>query len=161
MASADRYERFIRESVDRDDPALHPEITESLARFGRVAEYDRTWAEQELRETLGRAAVVEILVNRPDGRFKVEDFVQADPALPEGQWQAAWDETYLSEDGETLLSGYPSPKAPSLDRYRIVFFIHLWKHGNALKSSYGDLTYGPLRALPERLWRLVPYETVD
>jgi hypothetical protein len=160
-ASGEAYERFIREEIDEHDPALHPEIGELLARFGRVPDYDRGLEEEELRAALGKAALVEILIDRPDERFDVHDFVHADPAVPQRLWQVAWQETYLSEDGERVLSGSPSRNRPPVDRFRIVFFIHNWKHGRALQSSYGDLPYGPLEPVPERLWRLVRYETVD
>ena len=66
-----------------------------------------------MRRPLGDAIYVEAVVHDADDRFSADDFVQPDPALPEGQWQVAWMPTYLSPDGETVLSGYPDSVAPT------------------------------------------------
>ncbi|HEY4370354.1 MAG TPA: hypothetical protein VGN52_00300 [Burkholderiales bacterium] len=101
------------------------------------------------------------MVSNADGRFDPGDFIQPDPDMPPGQEQVAWNETYLAEDGESVIAGYPLPDIPKQDRYRVVFVIHCWKPQLALESSYGTLACPAIQALPDRLWRLVPYEPVD
>jgi hypothetical protein len=95
-----------------------------------------------------------------DEGFDAGNFMQPNPERP-GSSQVAWNETYLSEDGEAVLSGYPDHIVPALDRFRVVFVIHCWDNKLPLLSSYGSLQCPPIEPLPDRLWRLVPYETVD
>ena len=49
------------------------------------------------------AALLEVTVTNPDARFRIDDFIQADPSQPEDRWQVAWDETFLTSDGETAI----------------------------------------------------------
>ena len=103
---------------------------------------DRVDAALEIRELLSDAVVVEVLVSNADERFDLADFAQADPNQPKSEWQVAWNETYLSADGNSVLGGYPCPEAPEINEFRVVFVIHYWKSVFPLLSSYGELIFG-------------------
>jgi len=153
-ASPERLEQFIREYLSR--------TKETLAAMGtKASDSDKRWAEMagELRSALRSAVLVEALVENRDDRFNPGDFVQPDPEQPKGQGQVAWEEVFLTQDGEKARQ---RETGLSEDRtFRIAFYIHLWKHGQPLLSSYGPLHYPQLTPVPARLWRLAPYALVD
>lgn len=166
--NVERFEHIVRAHVDGCDPAHYsPETIAMFQRLGRGADLspltgpERDDIEDRIRGSLGSAAYVEVLIRNPDSRFDPGDFKQPDPKLSEGLWQVAWNETYLSEDGETVIAGYPLPPIPEGPIIRVVFVIHDWKPELPLASSYGELKCPPMQALPDRLWRLVPYEMPD
>lgn len=166
--NVDRFEHFVRAHVDGSDPAHYsPETIAMFQRLGRGAdlspltEPERDDIEDRVRDILESAVYVEVFIRNLDSRFDPGDFKQPDPNLPEGQWQVAWNETYLSEDGEAVIAGYPLPPIPEQRTIRVVFVIHDWKPELPLASSYGELKCPPMQTLPDRLWRLVPYEMPD
>jgi hypothetical protein len=164
----ERFEHFVRAHGDGCDPAHYSsETVEMFTRLGRgddlspLTEPERDDIEDLIRDSFGNAAYIEVLIRNSDSRFDPADFKQPDPSLREGLGQVAWNETYLSEDGETVAAGYPLPAIPEGPTLRVVFAIHYWKSELPLASSYGELTCPPMQPLPERLWRLVPYEMPD
>lgn len=110
--SADKaaYARFIRETIDSHDPPnFSEEVKAILRKAGRgdeivpLTDDDRQEWEDDLRRHMDDAAVFEVQVTNPDARFRISDFFQADPSRPKDQWQSAWDETFLTADGETVI----------------------------------------------------------
>jgi len=162
------YEHFVKSYLDRLNPAYFDQKTRALFEsLGRGADLvplrkERLGEiENELRHNLANAVFVEALVTNPDDGFAVADFSQPDPSIPEGMSQVAWNEVYLSEDGQIALSHEPLPSVPPLPIFRIVFVLHFWKPHLPLMSSYGKLECPAITPLPERLWRLAPYEMPD
>jgi hypothetical protein len=166
IANRAAYDKYVAEYVDSCDPRYFDDGTRALfEKYGRSVEAltpdEREDLASQIERTLSDAVYVEALVSNADDRFDPGDFGQPDPNLPAGHGQVAWNETYLTEDGESVIAGYPRPEIPKLDRYRVVFVIHSWKARLPLESSYGPLACPEIQPLPDRLWRLVPYETVD
>ncbi len=166
--NAERFEQFVRAHVDSCDPAHYSSETIAMfERLGRGADLsplskpERGDIEDSIRNSLGNAAYVEVRIRNPDSVFDPGDFRQPDPNLREGLSQVAWNETYLSEDGEAVVAGYPLPPVPEGSTLRVVFVIHYWKPELPLMSSYGELTCPPMQPLPDRLWRLVTYQMPD
>ena len=157
------YSRFIKDQIADKDPANFSEdVKEKLRRLGRdpqpyTAE-DRQQDEEELRSHMDEAAVIEVMVTNPDAHFDVGKFIQPDPTKSENFWQVAWNEKFLTPDGETLIELDRTRKLPAASQYRIVFVIHFWKPNQPLRSSYGELALPSIQPLPDRLWRLTPYE---
>ena len=157
------YSRFIKNQIAANDPASFSEdVKETLRRLGRdpqpyTAE-DRQQDEEELRFHMDEAAVLEVMVTHPDAHFDVGKFVQPDPAHSENFWQVAWNEKFLTPDGENLIELDRTQKLPTASQYRVVFVIHFWKPNQPLRSSYGELALPAQQPLPDRLWRLAPYE---
>ncbi|MGL9620585.1 hypothetical protein QRQ56_21415 [Bradyrhizobium sp. U531] len=168
--SADKaaYARFIRELIDFHDPPNFSEDVKALLRkVGRgdeirpLTDEDRQEWQDDLRRHMDDAAVFEVQVTNPDVGFRMADFVQADPSRPWEQWQVAWDETFLTADGETVIEIDRGRKLPEARQYRVVFVIHYWNPRLPLRSSYGELQLPPMQPLPERLWRLAPYDLTN
>ena len=158
------YSRFLRQEIDERDPTSFSEDLKAyLRQVGRGDEIrpltveDRQEWEEYLRSYTDDVALFEVLVTSPDAAFNISEFVQPDPSRPRDTWQVAWNETFLTPDGETVIGEYPC-KLPDILQYRVVFAIHDWKPDLPLCSSYGELVLPPMQPLPERLWRLTPYQ---
>lgn len=158
------YSRFLRQEIDSRDATSFPDdLKEFLRRYGRGDEIrpltveDRQEWEQYLRSYMDDVAMIEVLVTDSDAAFNISGFVQPDPLRSENDWQVAWNEKFLTADGETVIGEYPC-KLPDALQYRVVFAIHSWNPDLPLGSSYGDLVLPAMEPLPERLWRLTPYE---
>jgi hypothetical protein len=121
---------------------------------------DRRNAESQCREQLESTVLVEVLVRGRDKRFDVGGFSQAQDGVPRENWQAAWAEVYLSEDGERLLVARWG-EAPNVDSFRVAFFIHYWDAAKPLLTSFGEVACPAVKKMSERLRKLVPYEPVD
>jgi hypothetical protein len=120
----------------------------------------RREAERQCREQLESTVLIEVLIRNRDKRFNVGDFSQPQDGVPQENWQAAWAEAYLSEDGERLLvERWGDP--PRVTTFRVAFFIHYWNSAKPLLTSYGDVTCPAVKKMPKRLRKLVPYEPVD
>ncbi|RTM07620.1 MAG: hypothetical protein EKK33_30590 [Bradyrhizobiaceae bacterium] len=165
--SADKaaYARFIRELIDSyDPPNFSEELKDILLSGGRgdeivplTAEEQQYW-EDELHFYMDDAAVLEVLVENPDTRFNPRDFAQIDPSNPTGHLEMAWNEMFLTADGETEIETDYRQKLPAASQYRVVFVIHRWEPSLPLRSNYGEHQAPPVQPLSERLWRLASYD---
>ena len=165
--SADKatYARFIRELIDSHDPPNFSEEVKGILRLGGrgdemvpLTPEERQDLESELRFYMDDAAVLEVLVKNPDPQFNPHDFAQIDPANPKDHSEMTWNEMFLAADGETEIRTDYRQRLPAAKQYRVVFVIHRWMPSLPLLSSYGELQAPPVQPLPERLWRLAPYE---
>jgi hypothetical protein len=147
-----RYIRFLQEKLASEDSTNLDDEERPLT------EEERAELEAALRLNMGDAVMIEAVVSHADASFDVGAFAQPDPALPESNWQVAWNERFLTADGDALLNERPWEQPPNDERLRLVFVIHFWKPDLPLQSSYGQLALPPIQPLPERLWRLAPYE---
>ncbi|MBX3426398.1 MAG: hypothetical protein KF688_12020 [Pirellulales bacterium] len=121
---------------------------------------ERRCAESHCREQLKSTVLVEAMVRGRDKQFDVGGFTQSQDGVSRENWQAAWAEAYLSQDGERLLAerwGDP----PKVDDFRVAFFLHSWNAAKPLVTSYGEAGCPAVQRMPERLQKLVPYEPVD
>lgn len=163
------FSMFVQAHVDAEDPKnASPALRDFLIRMGRAAELaplsadERDVMARDLASQMAGAALVEALVCHADERFSVCDFHQSDPGTPRNAIHLPMAVRYLSEDGEKKLEEDGWSGTPDLpDRFRIAFYLHDWKEGVPLGSSYGAMSVPPLRPPPERLWRLAPFQLVD
>ena len=162
------YNAFLDREVASQNPINFSEETKAfLKRVGREDEIVDLPPEEleERRDDLDRelstAVLVEVLVRNPDSEFTVGAFIQKKDNVPPGQWQVGWCEKFLTTDGEQLLGEYSYNQVPSDESFRVVFYIHSWAHEYGLYGPYGPIAVPSIQPMPERLWRLAPYETVD
>jgi hypothetical protein len=165
--SADKaaYAGSIRELIDSHDPPnFSAEVKSLLRKAGRgdeivpLTDEDRRAWEDNLRRYMDDAAVLEVRVANPDARFNPHDFAQIDPSNPKDHTEMAWNETFLTAGGETVIDTDYRQRLPAAKQYRVVFVIHRWEPSLPLLSSYGELRAPPLQPLTERLRRLAPYD---
>ena len=108
----------------------------------------------EVKAELSLVALIEVEIIGADDRFKISDFRQS------GSDQVAYDEAYLSSDGEQVVSRdiNESSGGPNV---RVGFFLHYFDWTQPLITSYGPVKVPRPSPMPERLARLMPYEPVD
>jgi len=104
--------------------------------------------------------LIELLVENRDGNFDPSDFAQPREGEPRDNWQVAWAEAYLSQDGESLLVERWGD-VPDVENFRFAFFLHYYRPENPISTSYGMFECTPVEAMPDRLKRLVPFESMD
>jgi hypothetical protein len=114
----------------------------------------------ELRAYLADAVLIEVLVHDRDANFDVGGFTQQDPSTSDSYWQVAWAEVYLTPDGSQRACERWSGVADT-EPLRIAFWVHFWRQELGLASSYGPVECDDAAEMPERLWRLAPYELPD
>lgn len=113
---------------------------------------EKKTAEKYVREELSSIVCVEVLVKNRDQKFDISDFCQP------GSDQVAYNDAYLSLDGNELISDYQQPDDKDL---RIAFFLHFFNPIMPINTSYGKLTFQEIEDMPVRLSELVPYRPVD
>lgn len=112
---------------------------------------EREQIEQQVHDELASVVLFEVVVENPDHGFDVGDFRQLDSD------QVAYDEAFLSSDGETVVSRLTAPES---DFLRIAFYLHYVNLDEPLATSYGELLVPRLEPMPDRLCSMVPYEPV-
>ena len=140
-----------------------PVDQEMVAEQAQILYGDDAAAEEleQAREQLESTVLVEVLVSDADAKFDLGDFAQEDPQQPRENWQAPWAVAFLSPEGERLLAEHAGPLPRNRANFRAAFYLHYWKPGQPLVTSYGRLSTVPPSVMPERLMRLVPYKLVD
>jgi hypothetical protein len=113
--------------------------------------------ENQLKTLLQEVVLVEVFVSNPDERFTIDNFLQPDPSAPKETWQAAWQEVFLSERGDEP-ADLSAARMPSSSCFRVAFYIHFWRPDLGLATSYGHLSCPSAQVMPERLWKLAPYD---
>lgn len=135
-------------------PKLFKEAMEIKYGGMKLSHSQRESAEELVREEITSAVLIELLVTNPDQRFDLSDFHQT------GSDQAAYDEVYLTEDGQSIMSDV-SFDGPKSENFRLAFFLHYFEPDKPLITSYGKLTLPPVQEMPERLIKLIPYHPID
>jgi hypothetical protein len=109
------------------------------------SEEERRNAEPIVFEELSSAVLVELTIENVDERYSPDDFGQSNSD------QAAYEESYLSSDGTSVVSEYIRPAG---DFLRVVFFLHFFDPVKPLKTSYGVVNVPMTTEMPERLQKL-------
>ncbi len=144
---------------------VHPiEVTDDLlaqayeAKYGfsELAGDERRDTEEYLKAELASVVLVEAWARDRDRAFNLCDFGQSanDTLGPDDQ--VAYDERYLSGDGQWM--------RPSLvERFderdlRFTFFLHAYDASRPILTCYGPVKPPAVAPMPRRLGRLVLYE---
>jgi hypothetical protein len=97
-------------------------------------------------------SLIEIRAAAKDDRLDPGQFVQADPDQPVENWQVAYEEEFLNEDGTEVVDE-PEDGEP----VRLAFYLHFTQFDEPLLTPYGPLELPPPTELPERLRKLFRY----
>ena len=71
-----------------------------------------------------------------------------------------WSPTFLTEDGSRLLTDDPEETTYE-SNFRVLFFINDWGDDFTLEGPHGPLKIPVFKRVPERVWKLAAYETLD
>jgi hypothetical protein len=123
-------------------------------KYGRVWNPVKKWLlKAAVRQEIELAVLVELRVPPPNSDFDLGKIGQ------EGSDQAAYDEHYLSDDGESVISNVSAPEGSPWQR--VAFYFHFFDENKPLLTAYGPVHCPPPAPMPERLHKLMPYEPVD
>lgn len=160
-ANHTQYEAYLSRKLASQNPVNYSARMKAMFRkFGREDEL-AGWTDsemlenrEELEDALSNSALIEVLVSGATGQVEVGKFVQPLEGVASERWKVAYGEKYLSEDGTRKLGD----DQPALHQFRIAFYIHCWQQDGNLRGPTGPLVLPPMKPMPARLWRLVPYE---
>jgi len=95
--------------------------------------------------------LIELWLRDVNGEVNFSAFIQATPGQPSENWQAAYDEWLLSDDGTTgELAPVPGPVSAAGD-LRVAFFFHYLDESRPLQSPCGTVYLPAASQLPTRL----------
>ena len=103
--------------------------------------------------------LVEVVVSGADERFDVGDFTQEMEQADEEVWQVAYDEAFLSPDGQSLVRR-DIGCADAVSGGRICFYFHFYDPLRPMHWTYGEFACPPLVPISSGLAKLVPYSSI-
>lgn len=137
--------------INVDDSLIQESIEIKFPRES-CSDSERRKARSIVLAELSSVALIEVTIQGVDERFSIADFGQPDSD------QVAYMETYLSNDGLSVIS---EDEQPAGDFLRIVFFIHYLDFTLPLQTSYGMVEVPRPSAMPSRLGKIIRYDPVD
>lgn len=127
-------------------------------KYGRIWNPIRKWLlKAAVRQEIESAVLIELLVPPPNSAFDIGKITQ--DARTDGNNQVAWDEHFLTDNGESTISA-SWPHHPELWS-RVAFFLHYYRENDPLLTSFGPVVCPLPKPMPERLAKLVPYDPPD
>lgn len=118
-----------------------------------LPEKKRRVAEARTQREIESAVLIELVVPPPNSDFDFGKISQ------EGSDQAAYDEHYLSDDGQSVISDVSAPQDSPWQR--AAFYFHFFDENKPLLTAYGSVHCPSPAPMLERLQKLMPYEPVD
>ncbi|MCC5786236.1 MAG: hypothetical protein JJU33_06005 [Phycisphaerales bacterium] len=105
--------------------------------------------------------LLEVLIEDAPRPIDFGHFVQAVPDRPAANWQTAYDERFLTTDGDAFLDPDKPWSQPDLaacgGRFRVAFFMHYLDSDRPILTPAGSLKLPQRTPLPDRL-KIVRYE---
>lgn len=114
---------------------------------------------ESYRSRLIPLVLVEVVVSGADERFDVGDFTQEMELADEETWQVAYEEAFLSPDGQALVRR-DIGCADAVSGGRICFYFHFYDPARPMLWTYGEFSCPPPTPLPTHLAKLVPYPPI-
>lgn len=142
---------------DYTDEQFDHAVTQS---FGLVAldpdRNTREFAEYATRRSLQSIVLIEMLVRGRDKTMYIGDFGQSDNEVIGPNDPVAYEEVFLSLDGAMRIGDYLDQVKG--DDIRFAFYLHGYRPGMPILTTYGPVQPPPLTPMPARLKHLVPYK---
>ena len=106
-------------------------------------------------------SLIEIKMNILAREFDVSSFTQQDDSNPREDWQVAYNEHFLNEDGTKVVGTFGCNNMLSVVKTRVVFFMYFVDTAKPLISRYGELLLSTHVPLPERLAKIIDFDVTD
>lgn len=105
--------------------------------------------------------LLEVIVNASPSDFDVSDFTQEVLGQPRENWQVAYDEYYLSEQGDVIIGDFLHTPKGNTGVSRLAFFLYFLDFNTPLITPYGELKLPDPTSMPLRLSRIIDFEECD
>ena len=104
--------------------------------------------------------LIEMMFEQAPENVDVGQITQEVTGISKDSWQAPWDEWYLDDSGENVVSErFTVPEGRSTTR--LVFYFHYLNLAKPLLTEFGPLILPKPTILPDRLKRIITYEPPD
>jgi hypothetical protein len=105
--------------------------------------------------------LIELNINISPSDLCVSSFTQKDDNLSKDNWQTAYDEHFLNEDGTQVMGTSIEQDSLIGDKTRMAFFMYFIDFNKPLISQYGEFLLPEPSHIPERLSEIIIFETAD
>ncbi len=107
--------------------------------------------------------LIEPLIDVSPHELDISAFTQKYDSLSESNWQIAYDEHFLNEDGTKVLCKplYDNFNIIQGSKTRIAFFLFFIDFNKPLSSQFGDMPLSNPTSMPDRLSQIVEFEPVE
>lgn len=104
--------------------------------------------------------LIEIIVGCPPSEIDVGKITQPEEGVKESDWQAAYDEYYLNEDGSEVVGRFGDNLADTAST-RLAFFLYDVNFDKPLQTQFGKLQLPKESPMPKRLEGIIEFEPAD
>jgi hypothetical protein len=106
--------------------------------------------------------LVEIVINQSLINIDVSSFTQENDVLPKNEWQTAYDEHFLNNEGTVVVGRFGDQQSLSMfTDTRIAFFMYCIDFNKPLLTQYGNVSLIKPTRIPERLINIIEFIPVD
>ena len=109
-------------------------------------------------ENIPDVYLVELIMKIPANNVDVSSFTQRDDSIPKEDWQAAYDEHFLNEDGTKVIGTFIDHSKMTGAKTRVAFFMYYVDINKPLISQFGETLLSEPTSMPERLVRIIDFE---
>ncbi|MCL6266618.1 hypothetical protein [Flagellimonas myxillae] len=104
--------------------------------------------------------LVELIIEENVDDFDLGEITQEQKGQDKLNWQTAYDEKYLDENGSAII-GDDFEKPTGLKRFRVAFFFHFLDLKKPLICQYGLIKLVEITEFPDRLKKVIKYTPID
>ena len=105
-------------------------------------------------ENIPDVYLIELIMNIHANDVDVSSFTQRDDSIPKEDWQVAYDEHFLNEDGTKVIGTFIDHSKLAGAKTRVAFFMYFVDIGKPLISQYGETLLSEPTPMPERFVRI-------
>ena len=105
-------------------------------------------------------SLIEIKIDVPVNIVDISSFMQPNESLPKEDWQVAYDEHFLNEDGTKVIGTMLNQGILTEQNTRVAFFMHYVNFNKPLISQYGEIKLSLPTTMPERLECIIHFDPV-
>ncbi|SOC45089.1 hypothetical protein [Ureibacillus acetophenoni] len=105
--------------------------------------------------------LIELKIDTKPSDVNVEGFTQEIEGVSKDDWQVAYDEYYLNDEGSKVIGDFFNKPAEDLTPTRIAFFLYFVDFTTPLLTPFGKVNLPSPLHMPERLKDIIEFEEVD
>lgn len=105
--------------------------------------------------------LIELKIDTKPSDVNVEGFTQEIEGVSKDDWQVAYDEYYLNDEGSKVIGDFFNKPVEDLTPTRIAFFLYFVDFTMPLLTPFGEVNLPSPLPMPKRLKDIIEFEEVD
>lgn len=105
--------------------------------------------------------LIEVTIHKKPSEVNVEGFTQETPGVSRDNWQVAYDEYYLNEQGDKVIGDYFEKPINDESPTRLTFFLYFLDLSLPLLTPFGQVDLPTASPMPQRLKDIIEFENAD